>query len=242
MADWTTTVRQVLPRFFAVARRMRPSFHRSCLLDLSAEFLEQQGVGLIIWDVDGTLMPWHGAQVDPELRPGWDRLRAMPELEHMILSNCSDRRFVELGQIFPDVPVVKGYTTPKGAAARRIFQGVETWSDGDHWDPLTQADVTTLRKPDARLVHFALGFAGDLPASRALMVGDQYFTDIAGANEAGVRTLKVRTWQRGSFPWPVGCMQWLETILYRVCYGPAVDSHSGSHSGDRTGDGTGDDA
>jgi predicted HAD superfamily phosphohydrolase YqeG len=231
VADWTTTVRQVLPRFFAVARRMRPSFHLASLDNLSPDFLSAQGVTLLIWDVDGTLMPWHGTAVAPGLRAGWERLRAVPGLQHLILSNCGDERFVELGRVFPDVPVVKGYATPDGPAARQTLQGIETWTDGGAWNPLTDARVTTIRKPDAGLVRFALQLAGDVPTDAALMVGDQYFTDIAGANEAGVRTLKVRTWMRGSFPWPVAWMQRLETLIYRLFYG-RVSERKGDSSPD----------
>jgi predicted HAD superfamily phosphohydrolase YqeG len=101
---------------------------------------------------------------------------------------------------------------------------VETWTDGGSWDPTTDAGVTTIRKPEALLVRFALQLAGNLTLDDALMVGDQYFTDIAGANEAGVRALKVRTWQRRSFPWPVAWMQRMEAVMYRVFFGKVTES------------------
>jgi predicted HAD superfamily phosphohydrolase YqeG len=230
VSDWTTTVRQVLPRFFAVARRMRPTFHLSSLAELTPEFLSAQGVTLLIWDVDGTLMPWHGTAVAPELRAGWERLRAVQGLRHLILSNCGEERFVELGRIFPDVPVVKGYATPDGPVARQALHGSLSWSDGGCWDPAGDAEVSTIRKPEAVLLGFALKLAGDVPANSALMVGDQYFTDIAGANEAGVRTLKVRTVARASFPWPVAWMQRLETLMYRVFYGRALEGTENGRS------------
>ena len=219
MADWTTTVRQVLPKFFAVARRMRPTWHMASLAELTPGFLDAQGVRLIIWDVDGTLMPWHGTEVADDLCAAWDRLRAVEGCTHLILSNCGDARFLELGRVFPDVAVVKGYSTPEGAAGRQTLAGVVSWTDGGNRDPMTDPRISTIRKPDARLVRFALALAGNVQAGDALMVGDQYFTDIAGANEAGVRTLKVRTWKRASFPVPVACMQWLEGVLYRLFYG-----------------------
>ena len=62
-----------------------------------------------------------------------------------------------------------------------------------------------------------LGVA-DRPAA-ALMVGDQYFTDIASANLAGVRSVKVPTLHRASFPAPVRWSQRLEAVLYRLKYG-----------------------
>jgi len=53
----------------------------------------------------------------------------------------------------------------------------------------------------------------------ALMVGDQYFTDIASANLAGVRSAKVPTLHRASFPAPVRWSQRLEAVLYRLKHG-----------------------
>ncbi len=236
MADWTTTVRQVLPRFFAVAKRLRPTWHARSLADLTPEWLEARGVSLLIWDVDGTLMPWHGTAVDPSLRAGWERLRAAPGLSHLVLSNCGEERFAELGRVLPDVPVVKGYATPAGPAGRRILGGEITWTDGAHREPLTDPAVTTIRKPAAVLVEFALAFADGVAPEKALMVGDQYLTDIAGANEAGVRSVKVRTLGRSSFPFPVACMQRLEAVLFRLFYGRVEELPAGGASSGPAGE------
>jgi predicted HAD superfamily phosphohydrolase YqeG len=47
-------------------------------------------------------------------------------------------------------------------------------------------------------------------------VGDQYLTDIAGANLAGIRSIKVPTIGRRSFPLPVRFLQWSEELLFRT--------------------------
>lgn len=77
-----------------------------------------------------------------------------------------------------------------------------------------------IRKPSRRLVRAALEWlkVEDRPEA-ALMVGDQYFTDIASANLAGIRSLKVATLHRASFPRPVRVSQRLEGLLYRLRYG-----------------------
>ena len=49
-----------------------------------------------------------------------------------------------------------------------------------------------------------------------VMVGDQYTTDIAGANLAGIRSIKVATIARHSFPFPVRLLQTMEDMLVRA--------------------------
>jgi predicted HAD superfamily phosphohydrolase YqeG len=50
------------------------------------------------------------------------------------------------------------------------------------------------------------------------MVGDQYFTDIAGANLAGIRSIKVPTVGRAQFPFVVRWFQRLETALSVILF------------------------
>jgi predicted HAD superfamily phosphohydrolase YqeG len=51
-----------------------------------------------------------------------------------------------------------------------------------------------------------------------MMVGDQYFTDVAGANLAGVLSVKVNTYDRSSFTLPIRIFQRAELVLYRVLH------------------------
>ena len=55
--------------------------------------------------------------------------------------------------------------------------------------------------------------------STLMMVGDQYFTDVAGANLCGAISVKVSTWRRDSFPLALRLFQWAEQIVYSVRYG-----------------------
>ena len=54
--------------------------------------------------------------------------------------------------------------------------------------------------------------------SGVVMVGDQYFTDIAGANLAGIRSIKVDTFDPPSFPFVLRSFQRIESLLYRLFY------------------------
>lgn len=223
-ATWVQTARRLLPRLASMSRRIRPTFHLDSVDDLSAGRLRDLGVEAVLWDVDGTLMAHHAGRVDPALAAGFDDLLRMPGLRHAIVSNCQDARFAELGEIFPAIPVVLGYETGAGAAFRVRRGAAESWcgpgaavASGPGRAP---GDLRPIRKPSRRLVRAALEELGiaDRPAA-ALMVGDQYFTDIASANLAGVRSAKVPTLHRASFPAPVRWSQRLEAVLYRLKHG-----------------------
>ena len=64
------------------------------------------------------------------------------------------------------------------------------------------------------MVGAALDALGAVAPVNALMVGDQYLTDIAPANMLGVRTAKVRTVEPRSFPVMVRVLQLAERVIY----------------------------
>lgn len=221
------TARRLLPRLARLLREIRPTLHLDTVNGLSAGRLRDLGVEVVLWDVDGTLMAHHAGRVDPALAAGFEGLLGAPGLRHAIVSNCQEARFVELGEIFPAVPVILGYETGAGAAFRVRRGPVESWRGpgaavvrGSSAGDRVAGDRQPIRKPSRRLVQAALEELGvaDRPAG-ALMVGDQYFTDIASANLAGVRSIKVPTLHRASFPAPVRWSQRLEAVLYRLKHG-----------------------
>jgi predicted HAD superfamily phosphohydrolase YqeG len=205
--DWMTTTWQVLPRLVRLATRLEPTFHLPDVTALDRPFLERHGVTAVLWDVDGTLMAHHDREVATQLRPAFEAL-ALPQA---ILSNCGEERFVELGTIFPALPVLKAYRTTGGTIVlRSLHRGEERWSGARPATP-----PRPLKKPSAELIRLALERLAT-PAEGALMVGDQYFTDIAGANLAGIRSVKVPTLLPRSFPWPIRSFQIAERALYRI--------------------------
>ena len=54
------------------------------------------------------------------------------------------------------------------------------------------------------------------------MVGDQYFTDIAGANLAGVRSIKLSAIGPESLPRSIRMGQMVERLVYRLLHGAPV--------------------
>ena len=228
-ATWPQTARRLLPRLRRLSREIRPTFHLGSVNELTTALMREFRVKVVLWDVDGTLMAHHAPRVDPEVAAGFRNLLAAPGLKHVIVSNCEEERFVQLGRIFPWIPIVLGYDTEEGGAFK-IRHGVdEVWrgpgaeaaaaavaaDDGQGSEALR-----AMRKPSRRLVEAALEEVGmaDRPEA-ALMVGDQYFTDVASANLAGIRSAKVPTLHRASFPAPVRWSQRLEAVLFRLKYG-----------------------
>ena len=215
LTDWVLTLWQTVPRLGTVLRNLQPTLHLPDLRAIDAELLQELGIRAIIWDIDGTVMPSHAPAVHPELAPSFVRLIEDPSLKHVVLSNSGERRYTELGTIFPAIPILRAYKVKDGVSYRRLLQGAEAWSGAS--SPASGRKV--IKKPDRMLIEFALKELEIDDRDRVLMVGDQYFTDVAGANLAGIRSVKVNTLERSSFALPVRTFQRAEAVVYRVLHG-----------------------
>ena len=220
-SDWITTTRQALPRFFKLVSKLKPTFHLPDITSVDQDFVDTHKVAALLWDVDGTLMPHHDMGVAIEFQATLKNLEA--RIPQAILSNCGETRFHELGSIFPELPVLKAYKAGKGRVVVRVLErGVERWSETSgkvrrEIDQPTEP-LTPLKKPSAELIEFALDQLGAPSRERTFMVGDQYFTDIAGANLAGIGSIKVPTFKPESFPFPVRSFQLFERAVYRLLH------------------------
>jgi len=221
-AGWTTTILQAAPQLLELVRHLRPTVHVSSITSLDEEFLATHAVSAILWDVDGTLMAHHDRAIASEASAILEVLgRRVPQA---ILSNCDDERLVELGVLFAELPVFKGYRLHAGnIAIRRLQAGQDEWSvhegDGRRLLASRPERARPIRKPSADLIKRVIDWMG---ADRrgAFMIGDQYFTDIAGANLAGIRSIKVDTVSPASFPLAIRAFQRAEAAVYRLLYGP----------------------
>jgi predicted HAD superfamily phosphohydrolase YqeG len=217
-SDWIATVRQAGPRFLSLLAKLQPTFHLRDITALDRAFIAKHAVSAVLWDVDGTLMPHHHRLVAPGLEATLAELRG--HVPQAILSNCGDERFVELGGIFPDLPVLKGYLSEGRILLRRLERGRDLWKAGGSTIPRPAGSITAVKKPSGELIGVALDeLAVDVERrALALMVGDQHFTDIAGANLAGIRSAKVQTIAPRSFPVAIRCFQLFERAVYRVIH------------------------
>lgn len=213
---WAKTARRIIPDFLRISRELSPTWELDGIAVLDLGFLRSQGISVVLWDVDGTLMSHHARAIDPSVEGPFRELLAAPDLDHAIVSNCELERFEELGALFPEIPVLVGFDTPAGPAFRlRYRDGESLRGPGASQLSIPHAPIS-LRKPNPLPVMEALKALGreDRPES-VVFVGDQYFTDVASANLAGIRSAKVPTLHRKSFPLPVRIGQRFEWLWVR---------------------------
>lgn len=210
------TIAQSLPRIRQILGNLRPTWHMRDLTPLVPGFLARHDIGALLWDVDGTLTRFHDTSWAPEAGPV-RALLGIPGLRHAIVSNADERRFRELGTIFPGIPVLKGYRVDGQVRLRELLHGHDDWSEADVARSL-EAGAVPLRKPDGDLLLAIAGHLGVAP-SRTVMVGDQYFTDIAGANLAGMRSIKLPAIGVADLPPGIRVGQRVERLAYRLIHG-----------------------
>jgi predicted HAD superfamily phosphohydrolase YqeG len=210
------TFLQVAPRLLTVMRRMRPTWHLPSLDAVDAAFVARHGVRGIIWDVDGTLTGDRQALLEPQAEPAFRALLALPGLGHVVLSNAGEERYRQLGEMFPDVPILRGYTLGRERLYRRLFRGADTWTAAELAERLA-AGARVIRKPSAELVDYAVRELG-CPREAVVMIGDQFLTDVAGANLAGVRSVKLPTLAPRTFRPAVRLSQRVEALVYALFY------------------------
>ena len=212
-----STLVQVLPRLPSVIRSMRPTWHLPALSALDPGFLERHHIRGLIWDVDGTLTGDRRAELLPDVATPFRALLGLPQLRHVMLSNAGEERFRQLGGMFPAVPLVRAYALGAEVLYRRRLGADDSWTPVELEQRLAEG-ARAIRKPSAALVDYAVRELG-CPRDDAVMIGDQYITDVAGANLAQVRSIKVPTLAKESFRVSVRVSHAIEVLIYRVLYG-----------------------
>jgi predicted HAD superfamily phosphohydrolase YqeG len=214
-----TTFSQVVTRLPSIMRQMRPTWHVSTLGVVDAAFVAKHGIKGMIWDVDGTLTGDRQPRLVPEAEAAFHHLMAHATLRHVVLSNAGEERFTQLGGMFPMMPILRAYTLGNQVLYRKLQGTRDTWSK-DELERQLAAGAAVIRKPNAILVDYTakeLGLAkGDI-----VMIGDQYLTDVAGANLGGVRSLKLPTLAPETFRTSVKLSQRFELALYGLLHGRA---------------------
>lgn len=212
-----STFFQTLPKLGAVLKRMRPTWHLSSLGELDAAFVARHGIQGLVWDVDGTLTGDRRPSVDPRANPAFRALLALPALKHVVLSNAGEERYVELGTVLPELTILRAYEKGEEILYRKRRGASDTWTP-EEVERQIAAGARVIRKPNAILVEYAVRELG-LPAAGVVMVGDQYMTDVAGANMGGIRSVKLPTMARETFRTSVRFSQRLEQGIYALLYG-----------------------
>ena len=212
-----TTFFQVWPRLISLIGRMPPTWQVRSLAEVTPAFLRAQDVRGLIWDVDGTLTGDGRRDLLPEAAAPFQALLADPDVRHVILSNASEQRFSQLGEMFPDIPLLRGYVHGSATLFRKLHRGVESGT-ADQLAVRLAEGAYVIRKPSAELIRYAVREL-ECEKERVAMVGDQYLTDVAGANLGGIRSIKLPTLAPESFRRSVRLGQIAETVLFALVHG-----------------------
>lgn len=214
-----STFFQSFPRLPMLLRKMQPTWHLSALSAVTPEFLAGQGIKAMIWDVDGTLTRDRGPGIEPSQEPPFRALMAAPGLKHVVLSNASEERYTQLGTLFPMLTILRAYRLGEQVLYRKRHGATDTWSP-EELERQLAAGAAVIRKPSADLVDYAVRELG-VTRQEVVMIGDQYLTDVAGANLGAVRSIKLPTFARETFRFSVRLSQRIELMLYALLYGRA---------------------
>ena len=212
-----TTFLQVWPRLFSLVGKMRPTWRVHSLAEVTPAYLSARDVRGLIWDVDGTLTGDGRTDLVPESAGPFQALLADGDVRHVILSNASEERFRQLGGMFPEIPLLRGYRHGSATVFRRLHGGVDSVT-ADQLATRLADGAYVLRKPNADLTDYAVRELG-CGREHVAMVGDQYLTDVAGANLGGIRSIKLPTLAPETFRRTVRVGQIVETVLYALVYG-----------------------
>lgn len=83
----------------SLLHQFRPTLRAGSVQSITAEFLAERGVTALILDLDNTLVPWHGREVDPEIA-GWIARMQGAGIRMCIVSNTHrPKRLAELASI-----------------------------------------------------------------------------------------------------------------------------------------------
>ena len=129
--------------------------------DISAGFLKDHGISLLLMDFDNTMLPYTTSEPTQELLHWLKRLDEAG-VRLCIVSNSRKKRVPEFAEQY----------------------GISC--------------VTRARKPGTRGIREAMERFG-VPRAQTALVGDQIFTDVLGANLAGVTALVVKSIHNHNF-------------------------------------------
>ena len=208
--DWVRTVLHAAGQLPQLLTALEPMEALPGVEAMTPDFLRANRIVGIIWDLDGTLTAHGASEIHPRVKANVTHLLQIEELQNVVLSNARSPRLRTLSASLPGIPFVKGYQADRNLTFRIFQDGEESWTSG------VECETAAVRKPDSRLVEFAVRQTGVTSRDRIAFVGDQHFTDIAPANLAGLLSVKVPTLEPASFPLPVRALQLAERAVSAV--------------------------
>lgn len=130
-----------------------PNRITDALTDLTPQFLEQEGIKLLMLDFDNTIVPYTTSEPTEQMA-GWLKMMTESEISLCVVSNSHKDR-------------------------------VKTFCKAYGIDCITHANKPFSKGIKACLARY------QMPPRACALIGDQIFTDVLGANCAGVKAILV---------------------------------------------------
>lgn len=182
-----------------------PDYHFHNYGEISKEFLKELGIEIIVNDIDGNVMGYHGKEVAPEFQKLFHQHQLYFNM--FIISNSSERRYRELGEMFPKIPVIKLYQKGDNTYLRELFakgDKLMDFKDGyfttvfsemiardDSNPPLGLTKGDELAKPNRALSYIVQTMNNLFSQSKIAWIGDRLSAEITTANQAGAVSIWV---------------------------------------------------
>ena len=138
-----------------------PAFITEKLTDLTPEFLKEQGIDLLMLDIDNTIVPYTTSEATEEM-DAWIKNILVSDLKVCVVSNSRKDRVKIFCQQY----------------------GIDC--------------ITHAKKPFSKGIRECLSRYG-LPENTCALAGDQIYTDVLGANCAGVQAILVKAIDNHNF-------------------------------------------
>jgi predicted HAD superfamily phosphohydrolase YqeG len=174
--DYRNTLRQFFGSFGTFKRNISPAhlladYYAESLEMVTPYLLKSLGINTLLWDVDGTLMRYHGLCIDDCAKDAFEKLTQPlsflnPSHEwfnNIILSNSGENRYRDLSRIFPNIPNFRMYQNienPEDVLHRVIFFGHDTF-----FRPVN-ADIDTGVSAEVPINGIASGHSGSQHETR----------------------------------------------------------------------------
>lgn len=138
-----------------------PNYIFPAITDVSAAFLQERNIKLLLLDFDNTMLPYTKNEPTQELLQWIEHMRAAG-IVLCIVSNSHKPRVPEFSRRY-GVACVTGAKKPRGKGIREALRRF------------------------------------DVPKEQTALIGDQIYTDVLGANLAGVTSVIVRSIHNHNF-------------------------------------------
>ena len=106
---------------------LKPDYNLKSIFEINLDELKNQGIKIILFDLDSTLMASKSAQYSPEITEWLNRVRK--DFKIAIVSNNNNPKYIEKVRAITDFPVLFNANKPKAEKAKNFIEELGFNSD-----------------------------------------------------------------------------------------------------------------